>query len=164
VAGVLNTFNSNMNDPELVASTISYKLKDRFTLPIGLEDSLKNIKMESWSVENQNVIALDDESKINFLKYNLSQSKAGIILIRLPNSPWYYLHYITVLGYYQNNFYVYDSLVTKDSNNPKLTIDLNGKAPGNKSIPIHQLITIWNEGNILNYPKNYNLFVKPQTI
>jgi Peptidase_C39 like family len=157
VAGVLNVFDDKLVDPEEIANSISYKFKDRFTLPIGLESYLKN---KGMNVENNNTIGLSELQKIDYLKYQLSSGKAGILLVKIPDSPWYYLHYITILGYDESSFYVYDSLAPRDSDS-KFTIDTNGPQPGNKSIPAKELIQIWDAGNILNYPKNYNLFVKP---
>jgi hypothetical protein len=104
-------------------------------------------------------IGLDNNAKINFLKSNLSQGKVAILIVKTSKSDWYYLHYITLLGYDSDSFHIYDSLAPRagDSN---LTIDLNGEIAGNKSIPKNELIKIWNEGNVLNYPKNYNLWVE----
>jgi hypothetical protein len=158
VAGVLNVFDDKLVEPEDIASSISFRIKDRLTFPLGLEWMLKDKNME---IENLNVIGLDDQNKIDFLKSQLSSGKAGILLVKVPNSDWYYLHYITVLGYSETEFYIYDSLAPRSPNDSKYTIDLNGSNPGNKSLPTSDLIKTWNEGNILNYPKNYNLFVKP---
>jgi hypothetical protein len=141
----------------LIADSIGLKLKDRFTLPIGLENYLKDQNMD---VENNNAIGLNETQKIEYLKYQLSTGKAGILLVKIPEVSWYYLHYIAILGYDNSDFFVYDSLAPRDGTS-KYTIDLNGSNPGNKSIPTEELIQIWNEGNILNYPKNYNIFVKP---
>jgi hypothetical protein len=158
VAGVLNVFDKQLIDPEEVASQISFKIKDRLTFPIGLENYLKKQNMK---VETNNAIGLNEIQKIEYLKYQLSQGKAGILLVKIPKSDWYYLHYITILGYDENNFFVYDSLVARDGDS-KFTVDQNGSQPGNKSIPAKELIKMWDDGNILNYPKNYNLFVKPK--
>jgi hypothetical protein len=158
VAGVLNVFDKQLIDPEEVASQISFKIKDRLTFPIGLENYLKDQNMK---VETNNAIGLNEIQKIEYLKYQLSQGKAGILLVKIPKSDWYYLHYITILGYDENNFFVYDSLVARDGDS-KFTVDLNGSQPGNKSISAKELIKMWDDGNIFNYPKNYNLFVKPK--
>jgi hypothetical protein len=158
VAGVLNVFDDKLVEPEDIASSISFKIKDRLTFPLGLEWMLKDKNME---IENHNVIGLDNQNKIDFLKSQLSSGKAGILLVKLPNSDWYYLHYITILGYSETEFYIYDSLAPRSPNDSKYTKDLNGDNPGNKSIEALELIKIWDAGNILNYPKNYNLFVKP---
>jgi hypothetical protein len=158
VAGVLNVFDDKLVDPEKIADNIYFKIKDRLTFPLGLEWMLKDKKMD---IETNNVIEMGYKDKVNYLKSQLSSGKAGILLVKVPNSDWYYLHYITVLGYNETEFYIYDSLAPRNSNDSKYTIDLNGDNPGNKSIEALELIKIWDAGNILNYPKNYNLFVKP---
>ncbi len=160
VAGVLNVFDKNLVDPEAIASSISFKIQDRLTFPIGLENYLKN---KNIYVETPNVISLSENEKIDYLKSELSSGKAGIILVKIPQSDWYYLHYITVLGYDENHFFVYDSLVPRDGNS-QYTIDLNGKITGNKSIEAKELIKMWDAGNILNYSKNYNLFAEPKLV
>jgi hypothetical protein len=157
VSGVLNVFDDKLVDPEKIAASIGFKLQDRFTLPIGLENYLKDQNMK---VEISNAVALNENEKVGYLKSQLSKGKAGILLVKIPYSPWYYLHYITVLGYDETDFFVYDSLAPRDGDS-KYTVDLNGDKPGNKSILNSKLIEIWDAGNILNYPKNYNLFVKP---
>jgi hypothetical protein len=158
VAGVLNMFNKQLTDPEEVASQISFKIKDRLTFPTGLENYLKGKNMNA---EVNNAIGLNEMQKIEYLKSQLSQGKAGILLVKIPKSDWYYLHYITILGYDEDNFFVYDSLAPRDGDS-KYTVDLNSSQPGNKSIPAKELIKMWDDGNIFNYPKNYNLFVKPK--
>jgi hypothetical protein len=158
VAGVLNVFSDNLVEPEKIANSIGFKIQDRLTFPIGIENYLKDRNMQ---IETPNAISLNESEKINFLKSQLSSGKAGILLVKIPQSDWYYLHYITILGYDESNFYVYDSLAPRDGDS-KYTIDQNGLKPGNKSIPSKELIQIWDAGNILNYPKNYNLFTKPE--
>jgi hypothetical protein len=161
VAGALNVFNKDQVNPEKIAKEISFKVPNRFTLPIGLEDYLKSGKMQ---VQTSNVIALNDKEKIDYLKSELSQGKVGIILIRLKGSPWYYLHYITLLGYNESEFLVYDSLAPKNPKYPRFTVDLNDEQIGNKSIKYSELIQMLNQGNIFNYPKNYHIFTKPKDI
>jgi hypothetical protein len=153
-----NVFDKNLVDPEDIVAKIGYRVPDRLTFPIGLEGYLESSNMV---VESYNAIGLDNNAKISFLKSNISQGKVAILIVKTPKSDWYYLHYITVLGYDSDSFHIYDSLVPR-AGDSDLTIDLNGEITGNKSIPKNELIKIWNEGNVLNYPKNYNLFAKPK--
>jgi hypothetical protein len=158
-AAAFNVFEDNKKDPQKIADEIGFRLKDRFTLPLGIENYFRD---NNYNVEQNNLINQNEIEKINYLKSNLSQNKVGIIIIKLPNTSWYYLHYITILGYDNEDFYIYDSLATKDKNNPQFTLDLNGDLPGNKSMKSDELIKMWDDGNILNYPKNYNIFVSPK--
>jgi hypothetical protein len=159
VSGIINTLVSNniknQNDkgvkefinPESVVKNMTFRFPDRFTLPLGIETHLKK---QGLQIEQNNILALNNQEKVDYLKYHLSQGKPILIIIKDLQSPWYYLHYISVIGYDEQNFFIYDSLIKGDN---------NGDKTGNISIPKDKLIDMWNSGNILQYPKNYHLIV-----
>ena len=57
----------------------------------------------------------------------------------------------------KKEFYIYDSVLTKDSKIPNLTLDLNGSLPGNRNIDYETLINMWNNGGMFGLYKNYGI-------
>lgn len=76
-----------------------------------------------------------------------------IILI----SPVKYQHYLTLLGYSDKSFYVYDSFYQRNKNDYQFTKDDNGDLPGNRNIENENLIIMWDKGGMFGLYKNYGL-------
>ena len=100
---------------------------------------------------------MKDEEKIEKLKKELSDRNPVIILGGINQ----YQHYITILGYNKNIFFIYDSLQKKDPYNQiNLTIDKNGTLPGNINMSEKELLSFWRKGGKYNLFRWYALIAK----
>jgi hypothetical protein len=80
-----------------------------------------------------------DSEKLQALKQELSSGNLIILSVK-ANGP----HYITLLGYNENEFYVYDSFYNRDPSK-EFTDDDNGVLPGNRSISNDTLLERWSQ-------------------
>ena len=87
---------------------------------------------------------------LKFAKY-LSEYKPIIVLVKYGKGQ----HYMTLLGYDNNSFYVYDSILKTDPNNEELTEDLNSDFPGNRNITYDSFLKIWDNGGMYGFYRNY---------
>ena len=146
---------SNLNPQDTVKS-ISWRLPNYFTHPWGLEEEARKNGLESAGV---NASQLSDKEKIEFLKKQIAEERVVILYVKQPKSGEYYRHFITLLGFSQDKFFIYDSLVPRDEGSPELTIDENGGELGNRSYSYDELLKIWNEGVLFGNFNNYALVV-----
>jgi hypothetical protein len=118
-------------------SQMEHRRPDGMTLPVGLEELLRK---KGITVETAFLFLLNNKQKIQYLKSQLSRSKAIILL----GKKWEIGHFIVILGYNENSFYIYDSWHTRDYTKPGLyTVDDNGPLPGNRTLSNQQLLEFW---------------------
>lgn len=132
------------------AGEIKWRLKNGNTLPWGLEAYLKKNHI---FVDTPNFFSVDDSEKIEILKKNLAAGKPVIVLIGLGK----YQHYITLVGYENAYFYVYDSLHTAQDTKKGYTIDSNGYLPGNKNLSIQSFLKLWSKGGMYGFYSYYGI-------
>jgi hypothetical protein len=115
-------------DPEFINSTITGKMRNNYTYPWGVTSFLKKQGISSnifwFGVFNSSV-------RVNWIKQRIVKGDPVILIVGNRK----YLHYITVLGYSDTFFFVYD---------PNLNGDKNGDQVGNITMPVEDVITWWN--------------------
>ncbi len=148
VAAVVRGLTGNEVDSSEYAKSIKWRLPNGYTLPWGMERQLKE---NGISIKIPNVKSLNDEDKIEFLREQLSQGKAVIILGEQEG----YEHYITLFGFdnLQDEFYVYDSFYNKGEGN--LTKDGNDNFPGNRNFTSQELLNFWRKGGMYGFYRWY---------
>lgn len=110
------------------------------TLPFGLTSVLHSYKINT---RHRILLLQNKNQKIRYLKWKISR---GHPLILLNMTPKGIQHYFTILGYENDNFYLYDSLQILYNNTSRITIDDNGKLPGNLTLGTQQLLDRWAQG------------------
>jgi hypothetical protein len=114
-------------DPEYINSNMPSKMKNNYTFPWGVTTFMKRQGVKTriyWFG------LFNDEYRIRWIKNNIEKGVPVILIVGNKR----YLHYITILGYSGNNFYIYDS---------NLASDENGDLAGNTSKSIEELFTWW---------------------
>lgn len=146
VAAVVRALTQENVSSAEFAQEIQWRLPNKYTLPRGLEEQLKehNIKIKTPEVHS-----LAEDQKIAYLRQELSQNHPLIILgerTEFVGTP--YEHYIVLLGFDEgkNEFYVYDPFYTKG--NANLTQDANGALPGNRTYSSEALLDFWSKGGL----------------
>ena len=124
-------------DIEEFVQNMEWRLPNKITLPWGLEKLLLNHGIRS---ETPLLILFSKKERIKYLKVQLSAGKP-VILLGLKHGMG---HYITLLGYKADEFYIYDSWHTKNPlKSGSYTYDDNGILPGNLNLSEEELIDFW---------------------
>lgn len=105
-------------------------------LPFTLEDFIH----KQWLVVR--VPKFQSFSKAERLQILKQELSSGNIIILSVKADW--PHYITLLGYNEDEFYVYDSFYNRDPSK-QFTDDDNGAYPGNRSISNDTLLERWSQ-------------------
>ncbi len=126
---VINAYTGMIIPLEKINSEMGSRLGNNMTYPWGITDYLKTYNIKS---SLKFLTFRSDESRLTYLKRNISENKQIIMLNDLNDI----LHYFTILGYNsENEFYIYDSMQPVDpASNNRITIDTNGMAPGNLTL------------------------------
>ncbi len=143
----------NLNE---IKKYMNWRLKNNYTLPWGIEETIKrfNIKIKKY-----NFSVMNDDIKIEYIKKEISIGNPIIILGGINQ----YQHYITIFGYTNDTFFIYDSLLKKDINkNGNFTIDENNDLPGNKNLTKTELLNFWKNGGKFLFFNWYALIVENQ--
>ncbi len=86
-------------------------------------------------------------------KNTIDEGRPIILLIKTKNV----LHYVTVIGYDEKGFILYDSLQDKTQTNPRKTVKDRAEYPGNRYYPYGTLLSFWNGGGYKIFFKNWAL-------
>lgn len=129
---------------EAIAEATSWRIRG-YTLPFGVASVLRDAGLEV----SQYRVRLTDAEKVAWLKARLSQGSPVILLVRKDGL----LHYVTLVGYNETSFEVYDSLLPRAENG--LTTDENGEAPGNSTWSNEDSLIRWNAGELFGLYQNY---------
>lgn len=129
---------------EAIAEATSWRIRG-YTLPFGVASVLRDAGLEV----SQYRVRLTDAEKVAWLKVRLSQGSPVILLVRKDGL----LHYVTLVGYNETSFEVYDSLLSRAEHG--LTTDENGEAPGNSTWSNEELLIRWNAGELFGLYQNY---------
>ena len=134
VVHVLTQLDVNVDD---FIKSMEGRLPNKMTLPWSLEKLLLHYGIET---ETPFLILLSKKERIKYLKVQLSLGKP-VIVLGLKNGMG---HYITLLGFSDDEFYVYDSWHTRNPLKSGLyTHDDNGILPGNITLSEEKLIDFW---------------------
>jgi len=115
-------------DPERINSDMTSRMRNEYTYPWGVTSFLKSQGIKSkiyWFG------LLDDASRIKWIKQMVSRNAPVILIVGNRD----YLHYVTILGYSESDFYIYDSNIPY--------FDLNGDLPGNKAVSYDNIMIWW---------------------
>lgn len=139
-------------DSASFAKEIGWRLPNKYTLPWGLENQLKE---HGVRVEKPDFKLLTDDEKITLIQEYLSLGMPVIILGERDG----YEHYITILGFDSNldQYYIYDSLQAPLPEQKDMTIDENADFSGNKSMKSRELMDFWRGGGMYGLWKWYGL-------
>ncbi len=125
-------------DPELINKNISGKMSNNYTYPWGITRYLGKNKIKAKIYYHG---LLSDKNRLAWIETKINQDRPVIILIGDRT----YLHYITVLGYQDKTFQIYDSMEDGDQ---------NGELAGNKTISKNELLKKWKSAVFKRFPIN----------
>lgn len=148
VMAVINILTGEKKDPEVLAAETKFRIIKNLTLPQGVEKLLydNGIKSRSFILKNKS-----DKEKIAFLKNQIHEQKPVILLIKVHHV----LHYVTVIGFDENGFMLYDSMQEKDAENPRKTIVEKPEYTGNRYHTNQELMGLWNDGGYKIFFRNF---------
>lgn len=135
------------------SETISHETLWRYhgyTLPFGVVRVIR----KNGLTANEFISTGSDGDKISWLRSQIAQQKPVIILVRKNGL----LHYVTLLGYQQEQFNVYDSLEEKGST--EMTVDKNDSLPGNVNWTNDELLTFWSKGGVFGLYRYYAIVTR----
>lgn len=152
VAAIIRTLAGKNVSSTLFAQEIGWRLPNKYTLPWGLENQLKE---HSISIEKPDFKSLADDEKITLIQENLSMGRPIIILGERDN----YEHYITLLGFDSDSdqYYIYDSIQASLFEQKTMTTDENAFLPGNKTMKSAELLDFWRGGGMYGLWKWYGV-------
>jgi hypothetical protein len=120
--------NNEFIDPEKINRDMPDRFNNGYTLPWGIPKYLKkyniNAKLYWFGL-------IDNDRKINWIRNRITSNDPVILLVGGKT----YLHYITVLGFKNDDFYIYDSMLNDDK---------NGSIEGNDVLKKDELMKWWN--------------------
>lgn len=148
VMAVINILTGEKKDPEVLAAETKFRIIKNLTLPQGVEKLLHDngVKSKSFILKNKS-----DKEKIAFLKNQIHEQKPVILLIKVHHI----LHYVTVIGFDENGFMLYDSMQEKDAENPRKTIVEKPEYTGNRYHTNQELMGLWNDGGYKIFFRNF---------
>lgn len=139
VAAVIRALTKENVSSKNFAENIKWRLPNKYTIPIGLEEQLTE---NGITIEVPNLKPLSQKEKLQYLKETLIAQKPIILLGEQEG----YQHYLTLFGFKNDDFYIYDSLHEKGQ--AGLTKDENGDLPGNRNLSSEELIKFWEKGGM----------------
>ena len=148
VMAVINILTDANEDPEKLSKEIKWRIYKNLTFPQGVIDLLKKYKI---STEEKVLKSCTDVEKITWLKNNIENGTPIILLIRIHHV----LHYVTVVGYNEKGFMLYDSMQAKLKENPRKTVIDKDCVTGNRFYTNEELIGLWNDGGYKIFFKNW---------
>lgn len=154
VAATIRILKEEDVDGAKIANEMSFRFKNGYSLPPGLEEYLVNqsLIVKTYFLKNRS-----DTEKVNLIKDNISENKPIIIL----GENYRVQHYMTILGYEDSQggaiFSMYDPLYTKGEDG--FTIDDNGDKPGNRDLTQTELFDFWSGGGMIGFYEWYAIVV-----
>jgi hypothetical protein len=149
VAAVMRALGDSAVTSEDLATTL-WRPYRGYTLPTTMVSALQ----ERGFTVDQRLVPMSDAEKVRWLRSKLEQGSPVIILIRQGGV----LHYVTLLGYAEQAFYVYDSLQSRGEGD--LTVDANGDLSGNVTWTDEELLAQWNAGGLFGLYRSYAMVVE----
>ena len=148
VMAVINILRNEEKDPEILSKQMKWRIYKNLTFPQGVINQLheNEIKTKEYVLKGKS-----EQDKINWIKETISQKKPIICLIKIHHV----LHYVTILGYDENGFMLYDSIQEKDSENQRKTIIDNNCIEGNRYYTYDEFLQLWNDGGYKLFFKNW---------
>lgn len=148
VMAVTNILKNEINDPEKLSKEMTWRIYKNLTFPQGVVNLLHKYKVRT---KEFNLNGKSDNKKIDWLKTNIDNGKPVVLLIKIHHV----LHYVTVLGYDEKGFMLYDSMQEKNPENQRKTIIDENAIAGNRYYTNMELINLWNDGGYKIFFKNW---------
>jgi hypothetical protein len=133
-----------------MVEALPWTLPGGYTHPRALEKLIARMSAHAIAYDAG---SLSDDEKAVFLREKLAAGSPVILLTRMYG----YQHYVTLLGYDDSGFFVYDPVFTRGDEGR--TIDENGNAPGNRTMASADLLADWSGGGIAGAYTWYALVV-----
>ena len=148
VMAILNILRDEEKDPEILSKQMKWRIYKNLTFPQGVVNQLheNGIKTKEYVLKTKS-----NEDKINWIKETVFQKKPIICLIKIHHV----LHYVTILGYDENGFMLYDSMQEKNSENQRKTVIDKECKEGNRYYTYDEFMQLWNDGGYKLFFKNW---------
>lgn len=148
VMAVFNILKKQNINPEVLSKEMKWRIYKNLTFPQGVIDLLHEyeISTKEFILKNKT-----DEEKVLWLKNNIENGTPVILLIKVHHV----LHYVTVLGYNEKGFMLYDSMQDKLAGNPRKTKIDELCDSGNRFYTNAELINLWNDGGYKIFFRNW---------
>lgn len=148
VMAIINIVRRDKVDPEHLVKERRWEILDTLTFPQGVVALLKANGIRT----NENVLRnRTDKEKLAWIKANISNGNPVILLIDNGTLQ----HYVTVAGYTDKGFMLYDSLQTlRDDNSGKTIVDKEC-ITGNRFWTEEELLSMWNNGGFWLFFRNW---------
>ena len=148
VMAVVNILTEQKLDPEILAKEMRWRIIKNLTFPQGVVDLLR-----SYSVESKEFVLKNrtDDEKAVFLRNRIDEGCPVILLIKVHHIQ----HYVTVLGYDENGFMLYDSMQEKNPQNFRMTVTDARCSVGNRYYTERELLDLWDAGGFKAFFKNW---------
>ena len=157
VMAVLNIIYGSKRSAESVLSSTSWRLSDKKTYPQGV---INILRMNGISIQEYVLNNRSEETKINWLKGELSKGNPIILMIMTEISQ----HYVVVVGYDEDGFMLYDSEQNASPDNSELTIVDTRCKSGNRYYTNKELIDMWSQGYADILFKNWAIVCKMESL
>jgi len=139
VMAVMNILRDEFPDPEKLALETPWRIQRNLTFPQGV---ISQLIQNQITVKEYTLWLYNNERKVSWLQNQIDLGKPVILLIEIHHIK----HYVTVLGYDQDGFMLYDSNQEKLESNPRMTIDDNPMKEGNRYYSTQDLLSVWRDG------------------
>ena len=148
VMAVVNILRNEEKDPELLSQQMKWRIYKNLTFPQGVVNQLheNGIKTKEYVLKSKS-----DEEKIKWIKETVWQKHPVICLIKIHHI----LHYVTILGYDENGFMLYDSMQDKSAENQRKTVIDEKCMEGNRYYTYDEFLQLWNDGGYKIFFKNW---------
>ena len=148
VMAIVNILSNENKDPEILSKEMKWRIYKNLTFPQGVINLLHKNKIET---KEYILKSKSDDEKIQWIKYNISEGKPIVVLIKIKHV----LHYVTILGYDEKGFMLYDSMQEKSPENQRKTIVDKNCLEGNRYYFYEEFINLWNNGGYKIFFKNW---------
>ena len=144
----INILYGELNNPETLAKETKYRIIKNLTLPQGVVKLLHdhNVKTKQYILKHKNM-----EEKVIFLKNQIDMGHPVILLLKIGEV----LHYVTVLGYNEKGFMIFDSAMPERKDNPSRTVIDKECSEGNCFSSFYYLTHLWSDGGVGPFFNSY---------
>ena len=153
VMAAVNILREEEKDPEILSKEIKWRIYKNLTFPQGVVNLLHKYKIKT---KEYILKSKSDDEKIQWIKQTVSKENPIIVLIRVHHV----LHYVTILGYDEKGFMLYDSMQEKNSENQRKTIVDEKCIEGNRYYSYEEFIKLWNDGGYKLFFRNWAIVCK----
>ncbi len=149
----LNITRGEVADPEILASQMKFRIMKNLTLPYGVTHILKE---HGVKVREYVLYAYKDERKAAFLRDKIMHGYPVILLVDSHGVQ----HYVTVVGYDEEGFMLYDSMQEASSeaaseSSLRITVRDSRCIKGNRYMSDDELMSVWNLGGKKIFFRNW---------